>query len=201
LAHSQSELAASQSALAQSQQAAAVAEQAVQSVNASGNAQLLQAQGDLAELRTRLSGMELEIRQHQTESKQAQAALAEANRAAAVVSAAAPPIIPSPPAGDPALQMKVAAKVQSMRTGLMTHRSRVVTDEEKWATAEIAFGNAVQQLLAMVHQAPKYSDGIYSVLGELRGILDTGKELVHRNRQLLDTEENALKDFEKTICE
>ena len=63
----------------------------------------------------------------------------------------------------------------------------------------MAFGKAVQSLLSMVHQAPKYSDGIYSVLGELRGILDTGKEMVQRNRQLLDSEENALKDLEKSF--
>ena len=76
----------------------------------------------------------------------------------------------------------------------------MATDEERWQAAEVAFGNAVQQLLSMVHQAPKYSDGIYSVLGELRGILDTGKDLVQRNRQLLDSEEVALKEFEKSIC-
>ena len=97
------------------------------------------------------------------------------------------------------MQMRMAAQVQTLRSGLASHRSRVSTDEERWQAAEVAFGSAVQKLLSMVHQAPKYSEGIYSVLGELRGILDTGKDLAQRNRQLLDSEEKALKDFEKSF--
>jgi hypothetical protein len=134
------------------------------------------------------------------QAAQAQIHALQQELTAAKQAATALPVIPTPPAGE-AIQMKVAAQVQSLRSGISAQRSQVTTDEERWRAAEVAFGNAVQKLLAMVHQAPKYSDGIYSVLGELRGILDTGKELVQRNRQLLDSEETALKEFEKSICE
>ena len=102
------------------------------------------------------------------------------------------------PAGGAEVQMRLAAQVQTLRSA-STHKSRLASDEERWQEAEMAFGQAVQSLPSMVHQAPKYSDGIHSVLGELRGILDTGKEMVKRNRQLLNQEESALKDLEKSF--
>ena len=94
---------------------------------------------------------------------------------------------------------QIAVLLQTVRSSITSHRGRLDTDEQHWKTREVAIGKAIQELLAMVQKHPANRDEIYSVLGELQGILDAGRQLVKRNRQFLDEEEKAIKSIESSV--
>jgi hypothetical protein len=104
---------------------------------------------------------------------------------------------PSPqPAGGGA---QAAILLQTIRSTITSHKNQIESDESAWKTKEVAVGNAIQQLLAMVQTNPSSREMVYGLLNDLQGILDAGRHLVKRNRQLMDEEESAISEFERTL--
>ena len=94
---------------------------------------------------------------------------------------------------------QAAVILQTIRSSISAHKNRIDDDEQGWKNKEVAIGNAIQQLLAMVQKQPSSREMVYGLLNDLQGILDTGRELVKRNRQFVDEEESAIAEMEKNL--
>ena len=77
--------------------------------------------------------------------------------------------------------------------------NRIESDEDNWKQKEVAIGNAIQELLAMVQKDPSNRNMVYSLLNDLQGVLDVGRALVKRNRELIDEENTAISELENNL--
>jgi len=60
--------------------------------------------------------------------------------------------------------------------------------DDRLKLAEQSYTVIVDGLMALVEKAPDQSDVIYSMLTQLRVVLDAGQEVVDGNRQLVEEE-------------
>ena len=51
----------------------------------------------------------------------------------------------------------------------------------------------------MVQKDPSNRNMVYSLLNDLQGVLDVGRTLVKRNRQLIDEENTAITELERNL--
>ena len=105
----------------------------------------------------------------------------------------------SGPSGGGSGGAQTAIVLQTIRSTIDQHKNRIQSDEDTWKQKEVAIGNAIQQLLAMVQKDPSNRDMVYGLLNDLQGILDAGRGLVKRNRQFVDEESNAISELEKNL--
>jgi hypothetical protein len=94
---------------------------------------------------------------------------------------------------------KAAIMLQTIRTSFSQHKNRADDDDTEWKKKEVAIGNAIQQLLAMVQKSPDSRDMVYGLLNDLQGILDAGRKLVKRNRQFLEDKETVISELENQL--
>ena len=96
----------------------------------------------------------------------------------------------------------VTPQMAELRAVVTKHQDQLEEDLKAWARVEVEVGKQINDLLRLAASVPALLSGdadIYSMLGNLKGMLNVGKESLERSKETVSTQAGQVEEISKSL--